>query len=52
MKMQKACQQLNFTTRSVKDIAFSMGFDDPYYFSKRFRTVIGMSPKKYRAMNN
>jgi len=29
-----------------------MGFDDPYYFSKRFRTVIGMSPKKYRAMNN
>jgi AraC family transcriptional regulator of arabinose operon len=28
-----------------------MGFDDPYYFSKRFRTVIGMSPKKYRALN-
>ena len=52
MKMQKACQQLNFTTRSIKDIAFSMGFDDPYYFSKRFRTVMGISPKKYRAMNN
>jgi len=52
MKMQKACQQLNFTRRSVKDIAFSMGFDDPYYFSKRFRTIIGMSPKKYRAMDN
>jgi len=52
MKMQKACQQLNFSTRSIKDIAFSMGFDDPYYFSKRFRTVMGMSPKKYRAMNN
>ena len=27
---------------------FSMGFDDPYYFSKRFTTIIGMSPKKYR----
>ncbi len=52
MKMQKACQQLDFTGNSVKDIAYSMGFDDPYYFSKRFRTVIGMSPKKYRAMNN
>lgn len=51
MKMQKACQHLDFTNRSIKDIAFSMGFDDPYYFSKRFRTVIGMSPKKYRAMN-
>ena len=52
MKMQKACQQLDFTGSSVKEIAFSMGFDDPYYFSKRFRTIIGMSPKKYRAMNN
>jgi len=52
MKMQKACQQLDFTNRSVKDIAFSMGYDDPYYFSKRFKTIIGMSPKKYRAMNN
>ena len=52
MKMQKACQQLDFTDRSVKDIAFSMGFDDPYYFSKRFRTIIGMSPKKYRGLNN
>lgn len=51
MKMQKACQLLDFTTRSIKDIAFSMGFDDPYYFSKRFRTVIGLSPKKYRAIN-
>ncbi len=52
MKMQKACQQLNFTDRAVKDIAFSMGFDDPYYFSKRFRAIIGMSPKKYRTLNN
>ena len=52
MKMQKACQQLNFTGRAVKDIAFSMGFDDPYYFSKRFRAIIGMSPKKYRTLNN
>lgn len=52
MKMQKACQQLDFTNRSVKDIAFSMGFDDPYYFSKRFRTIIGMSPKKYRSLEN
>ena len=52
MKMQKACQQLDFTNESIKNIAFNMGFDDPYYFSKRFRTVIGMSPKKYRSLNN
>jgi len=49
MKMQKACQQLDFSNRSIKDIAFGLGFDDPYYFSKRFRKNIGMSPRKYRA---
>jgi AraC-like DNA-binding protein len=49
MKMQKASQLLDFTNQSVKEIAFTLGFDDPYYFSKRFRTIIGISPKKYRA---
>ncbi|NIG55354.1 AraC family transcriptional regulator [Chitinophaga sp. Cy-1792] len=52
LKMQKACQQLDFTDRSIKNIAMSMGFNDPYYFSRRFRAVIGMSPKKYRQLNN
>lgn len=51
MKMQKACQLLDFSDRSIKDIAFSMGFGDPYYFSKRFRKIIGLSPKKYRMVN-
>ncbi len=50
MKMQKACQQLDFSNDSIKSIAFGMGFDDPYYFSKRFKTIIGVSPKKYRAI--
>lgn len=50
MKMQKACQQLDFSNHSIKEIAFGMGFDDPYYFSKRFRTIIGVSPKKYRQL--
>lgn len=50
MKMQKATQQLDFSNRSIKDIALSMGFDDPYYFSKRFRKVIGLSPQKYRLL--
>ena len=50
MKMQKACQELDFTNKSIKVIAFDMGFDDPYYFSKRFKTIIGISPKKYRSI--
>jgi AraC family transcriptional regulator, arabinose operon regulatory protein len=50
MKMQKASQLLDFTSQSVKEIAYTLGFDDPYYFSKRFRTIIGISPKKYRTV--
>ncbi|WP_207492328.1 AraC family transcriptional regulator [Aridibaculum aurantiacum] len=50
MKMQKACQELDFSDRSIKEIALTMGFDDPYYFSRRFSKVIGMSPTKYRSV--
>jgi AraC family transcriptional regulator of arabinose operon len=50
MKMQKATQLLDFTDQSVKEIALSMGFDDPYYFSRRFSKVIGMPPTKYRSI--
>ena len=51
MKMQKATQQLDFTDHSIKEISHDIGFDDPYYFSRRFSKVIGMSPTKYRAIN-
>jgi AraC-like DNA-binding protein len=50
MKMQKASQHLDFTDQSIKEIALNMGFDDPYYFSRRFSKVIGMSPTKYRSI--
>ena len=33
-----------------REIAFGMGFDDHIIFSKRFRTIIGVSPKKYRQL--
>lgn len=50
LKMQKASQLLDFTDQSIKDIAAKFGFDDPYYFSRRFRKTIGVSPKNYRSI--
>jgi AraC-like DNA-binding protein len=50
MKMQKASQQLDFTDKSIKEVALNLGFDDPYYFSRRFSKVTGMSPTKYRSI--
>jgi AraC-like DNA-binding protein/quercetin dioxygenase-like cupin family protein len=48
LKVQKACQYLLFTKLRVKEIAFELGIDDPYYFSRMFAKVIGMSPNAYR----
>jgi AraC family transcriptional regulator, arabinose operon regulatory protein len=50
MKMQRASQQLDSTNVSIKSIASKLGYDDPYYFSRKFTKIIGMSPSKYRAI--
>jgi len=48
LKVQKACQYLLFTNLRVKEIAQNLGFDDPYYFSRLFAKVMGISPALYR----
>ena len=48
MKIQHACLQLDNTNETVKQIAASLGYHDPYYFSRLFKKMVGMSPKQYR----
>jgi transcriptional regulator GlxA family with amidase domain len=50
LKMSRACQLLDGSRLSVKEIAASLGFGDPLYFSRRFRGVYGMPPQSYRAV--
>lgn len=33
---------------SVKEVAYALGFKDPFYFSNFFKKQIGHSPKKYK----
>ncbi len=47
-RMRRAAELLSFTSRSVRDIAEDVGFDDPFYFSMRFRKFVGVSPRAYR----
>ena len=49
LKVQKACQQLLLTEYPVKQIASHLGIEDPYYFSRMFTKIIGVSPVKYRS---
>lgn len=46
--VQKACERLIETQDSVQEIAYSLGFDDPLYFSRVFRSICGISPREYR----
>ena len=48
LKMQHACMLLAFREDSIAQIAMELGYRDPYYFSRAFRKVIGISPTDYR----
>jgi len=48
LKMQYACHLLTTTEMPIKQVAFSLAYDDPYYFSRLFHKVIGVSPLNYR----
>ena len=48
LRMHRACRLLDNTDQSVKAIANALGYEDPLYFSRLFRTVNEKSPLEYR----
>ena len=34
----------------ISEIAFNVGFDDPYYFTRFFKKKTGISPRKFRSI--
>lgn len=48
MKMEEACRMLLCTDMKINQICHKVGFDDCYYFSRLFTSIIKMSPKHYR----
>ncbi len=46
--LTEASRDLAFTNMSVNEVAHSLGFDDPAYFSRFFAKGAGMSPSNYR----
>lgn len=47
-RMKKACEQLESTDNTVKEIASSVGYENALTFSRSFKQVYGISPTDYR----
>ncbi len=52
LRMQQACRLLDETTLSVKEVAATLGYDDPFYFSRLFKSVNQVAPSEYRLLKN
>ncbi|MDD5183934.1 MAG: AraC family transcriptional regulator [Paludibacter sp.] len=48
LKIQHACHFLDFSDLKINQISMSIGFEDPFYFSRIFTKTMGMSPSEYR----
>ncbi|GGB05309.1 hypothetical protein GCM10011511_30820 [Puia dinghuensis] len=44
----EAKRELYLTAKPVKEIAFELGYDDEFYFSRFFRRQTGISPQTFR----
>lgn len=49
LKVQHACLLLDNTQMRINQICHKLGINDPYYFSRLFSKIIGISPRAYRA---
>lgn len=48
LRMQKAAHLLKYSELSITEVAATVGFDDPLYFSRRFKKKTGRSPSCFR----
>lgn len=47
-RMSRAREVLDMTALPVSLVARGVGYDDPFYFSRVFRRVHGLTPRDYR----
>jgi AraC-like DNA-binding protein len=48
LRMQRASRLLESSSLSVKEIAAQLGYEDPFYFSRVFKSVHGLAPSDFR----
>jgi len=48
VKLEKAAELLKSNEMNISEIAYSLGFSSPNYFSTAFKNKFGISPKEYK----
>lgn len=51
MRVRQACKLLERDELSITQIAMQVGFSDSNYFSRQFRSLMGMTPRNFRKRN-
>ena len=52
IRIDRAKELLDFTDKSIAEIAEASGFPDQNYFARTFKKITGMSPTQYRNVGN
>jgi AraC-like DNA-binding protein len=45
-RLNKAKKRLENSSESVSEVTYQVGFNDPLYFSRKFKEAFGISPSK------
>ncbi|MEK3748601.1 response regulator [Paenibacillus sp. FSL E2-8871] len=48
LKINKAIELLKLPDTRIKEVASQVGIDDPFYFNRVFKKVVGLSPSDFR----
>ena len=47
-RMDKACELVRMTDKTVSEIAFLVGYEDDTFFYKAFKKHFGVTPREYK----
>lgn len=50
LKMAQAARSLQRNDALIKQVAFELGYSDPFHFSRAFKKVFGLSPAAFRKL--
>ena len=48
LRLQRACELMKNANLNVRMVSEAMGFEDPFYFGRVFKKIMGITPTNYR----